>query len=206
MTRARSRQTVVASVIVAGLFAIWPTTAIATEPPSGPEPCPAEHQNTILEPAPELLSPSSENPSEDCTTTDGDSASDTGEPERRIDARQGSADTGDRNSETAAVRDLDCKDFATREEAQAELDRDRDDPNRLDRDNDGIACERLPGRATPPPAEDRQQVSVHPVGGVATGGAPTGNATGLITVLAAFAFGGAAYCARHLVRRRSPRG
>jgi hypothetical protein len=40
--------------------------------------------------------------------------------------------------------DLDCKDFSTQEEAQAVLDADSSDPNRLDADNDGVACEALP--------------------------------------------------------------
>jgi hypothetical protein len=40
--------------------------------------------------------------------------------------------------------DLDCADFATQDEAQAVLDRDPSDPNRLDADNDGIPCENLP--------------------------------------------------------------
>ncbi|WP_093797323.1 hypothetical protein [Streptomyces sp. Wb2n-11] len=45
--------------------------------------------------------------------------------------------------------DLDCRDFAFQEEAQAEFDRDPSDPNRLDEDqgpDDGIACEALPSR------------------------------------------------------------
>jgi hypothetical protein len=37
--------------------------------------------------------------------------------------------------------DLDCADFATQPEAQAELDADPSDPNGLDADNDGVACE-----------------------------------------------------------------
>src|SRR5687768_15108961 len=41
--------------------------------------------------------------------------------------------------------DLDCADFATQQEAQAELARDPSDPNNLDADNDGIACEDLAG-------------------------------------------------------------
>jgi excalibur calcium-binding domain-containing protein len=40
--------------------------------------------------------------------------------------------------------DLDCSDFSTQEEAQAEYDRDTSDPNYLDGDDDGIACESLP--------------------------------------------------------------
>ncbi len=43
-----------------------------------------------------------------------------------------------------AQGDLNCDDFATQQEAQAEFDADRSDPNGLDRDNDGIACEALP--------------------------------------------------------------
>jgi hypothetical protein len=42
-------------------------------------------------------------------------------------------------------RDLDCADFATQEEAQAVLETDLSDPNGLDADNDGIACEELAG-------------------------------------------------------------
>jgi len=41
--------------------------------------------------------------------------------------------------------DLDCSDFSTQAEAQAEYDRDPSDPNRLDEDGDSIACESLPG-------------------------------------------------------------
>lgn len=38
--------------------------------------------------------------------------------------------------------DLDCDDFATQAEAQAVFDQDPSDPNNLDADNDGQACER----------------------------------------------------------------
>jgi micrococcal nuclease len=41
--------------------------------------------------------------------------------------------------------DLDCADFATQREAQVVLERDPSDPNGLDADNDGIACEELAG-------------------------------------------------------------
>ena len=47
--------------------------------------------------------------------------------------------------ELVAGGDLDCADFATQQEAQAELERDLSDPNGLDADNDGIACEELAG-------------------------------------------------------------
>jgi micrococcal nuclease len=46
---------------------------------------------------------------------------------------------------TGGGGDLDCADFATQQEAQAELERDLSDPNGLDADNDGIACEELAG-------------------------------------------------------------
>lgn len=50
-----------------------------------------------------------------------------------------------------AQPDLDCRDFAFQEDAQAELNRDPSDPHRLDEDqgpDDGIACEVLPRRTT----------------------------------------------------------
>ncbi len=46
-----------------------------------------------------------------------------------------------------AQADLDCSDFDTQQEAQAELRRDPSDPHGLDADNDGIACEELPSGA-----------------------------------------------------------
>ncbi|MGW0228409.1 excalibur calcium-binding domain-containing protein [Actinopolymorpha singaporensis] len=39
-----------------------------------------------------------------------------------------------------------CDDFRYQEDAQAVYNQDRSDPNDLDRDNDGIACETLPHR------------------------------------------------------------
>ena len=52
----------------------------------------------------------------------------------------------------AGAQDLDCSDFDSQEEAQEELDADSDDPNRLDLDSDGKACESLP--SSPEPAEE----------------------------------------------------
>ncbi|MBM7599036.1 cobalamin biosynthesis protein CobT [Virgibacillus halotolerans] len=43
-----------------------------------------------------------------------------------------------------AADNLNCSDFDTQPEAQAHLDADPSDPDGLDRDNDGIACENLP--------------------------------------------------------------
>jgi hypothetical protein len=47
------------------------------------------------------------------------------------------------NEPPTSTEDLDCANFATQQEAQAELERDLSDPNGLDADNDGIACEEL---------------------------------------------------------------
>ncbi len=97
---------------------------------------------------------------------------------------------------TPLVGDLDCKDFQYQEDAQAVLDATPGDPNGLDRDKNGIACESLPSRpkqpatstSTPTAKKPTQtapktapktttkkpatggQVKVKPVGGVATGG------------------------------------
>jgi micrococcal nuclease len=55
----------------------------------------------------------------------------------------------------ALAQDLDCSDFNSQEEAQDELDADPDDPNTLDLDSDGIACESLP--SSPEPAEEETE-------------------------------------------------
>ncbi|MER7407908.1 excalibur calcium-binding protein [Streptomyces sp. NPDC000070] len=61
-----------------------------------------------------------------------------------------------------AQPDLDCRDFAFQEDAQAAFDADPSDPHRLDEDqgpDDGIACEVLPRRGggviSPSPRSDR---------------------------------------------------
>ncbi len=71
---------------------------------------------------------------------------------------------------TAAPADRDCDDFPDQRAAQAELERDRSDPNRLDRDRDGQACERYfagreaprtaPAPPPPAPAADAPAVSL----------------------------------------------
>jgi hypothetical protein len=64
----------------------------------------------------------------------------------------------------ALAGDRDCPDFATQADAQAVLGSGAD-PERLDADDDGIACEQHFGT-------EGRQVAVFPVGGVATGGPP----------------------------------
>ncbi|RBY80551.1 hypothetical protein DQ238_08160 [Geodermatophilus sp. TF02-6] len=49
---------------------------------------------------------------------------------------------------TASAADLNCSDFTTQAEAQASFDSTPGDPNDLDRDDDGIACESLPAGAS----------------------------------------------------------
>ena len=106
---------------------------------------------------------------------------------------------------TASAADLNCSDFRTQGEAQAVLDADRTDPNRLDQDGDGIACESLPAGGT----EDgttftTSQVSTRPQGAVATGdGSSTDGPGALPYAVGGFALLGAAGAA--VAARRSAR-
>jgi excalibur calcium-binding domain-containing protein len=68
------------------------------------------------------------------------------------------------DDEERADGDRDCRDFATQARAQAALAEGSGDRERLDTDDDGIACEQHFGT-------EGQQVAVYPQGGVATGGA-----------------------------------
>ena len=54
-------------------------------------------------------------------------------------------------------RDLNCADFANQGEAQREFAKDRTDPNNLDADNDGIACEELIGEGRDGQTSVREQ-------------------------------------------------
>jgi hypothetical protein len=112
---------------------------------------------------------------------------------------------------TPLAVDLNCSNFQYQEDAQAVLDADPSDPNGLDRDHDGIACESLPHRGSQrgtktsePPATTPTttpaapstthtttvkksatggQVKVKPVGGVATGGGdPETGGRGMLVV------------------------
>ena len=100
-----------------------------------------------------------------------------------------------------AQGDLDCADFRFQEDAQAQFDLDRTDPNRLDEDqgpDDGIACEVLPHRGT--------AVSVAtplPTLGVQGGsGGSVGPAGFERAIGVALALGGVGLAGTYVVRRR----
>lgn len=82
----------------------------------------------------------------------------------------------------ASFWDLDCSQL-TYEEAQAILHADPSDPNRLDGDHDGIACERNPHDY----AKVCDDYTGYPVGGVATGDSAPVVAPGLAGALAGLA-------------------
>ncbi|MFF4035530.1 hypothetical protein ACFYZ2_38320 [Streptomyces sviceus] len=113
-----------------------------------------------------------------------------------------------------AQGDLDCADFRFQEDAQAEFDLDRSDPDRLDEDqgpDDGIACEALPRRdtaavsvATPPPTPLFTPLTTPlPTLGVQGGsGGSVGPAGFERAVGVALAVGGAGLAGAYVVRRR----
>ncbi|MFC5137411.1 hypothetical protein ACFPK1_04155 [Actinomycetospora rhizophila] len=95
--------------------------------------------------------------------------------------------------------DVDC-DEVTFDEANAILDWDRSDPFRLDRDDDGIACERNVH-------EHEVDYASYPEGGVSTGDGSTGSGASAAEVaLAAGALGGLGATGLVLVRRYARQG
>jgi hypothetical protein len=60
-----------------------------------------------------------------------------------------------------AYNEYNCSDFSTQEEAQSVLDEDTSDPNYLDGDSDGVACESLPSEDAYP-ADDTYEPSYDP--------------------------------------------
>ena len=111
----------------------------------------------------------------------------------------------------AGAADLDCSDFATQAEAQAALIAAPSDPNGLDADDDGTACETLPGAAgAAAVSEDRTvlgsaQVGTRPTGAVAAGdgSAAAGESSALPYAVGGLAFAGAAGAA--VAARRASR-
>jgi hypothetical protein len=95
---------------------------------------------------------------------------------------------------------LNCPDFADPAAAQAVLDADPSDPNNLDADNDGMACDAGVGIVRTVTPEH-----FYPVGGVAAGDGPLGLDLGGIALLAmggVVALGGAARAGLHVAARR----
>jgi hypothetical protein len=116
----------------------------------------------------------------------------------------------------ASAFDLNCEDFASQAEAQEVYDANPDDPNDLDADDDGQACEEFTygadpsatpttAPATTPTAAPTAGVSTTPAGGVATGdgstaGTDPGTLPFLVGGLGLVAAGGAAFAARRSAR------
>lgn len=110
-------------------------------------------------------------------------------------------------SGTASAADLNCSDFATQAEAQAVLTADPTDPNNLDSDDDGIACESLSsgGAAEDGTVTGSAQVAARPAGSVAAGdGTSSTDDAGTLPYalggLAIVAAGGATVAARRSSR------
>ncbi|MFI6934355.1 excalibur calcium-binding protein [Streptomyces sp. NPDC050287] len=116
---------------------------------------------------------------------------------------------------TAHAQDLRCRDFTFQEDAQAALDTNPDDQNRLDEDQgpaDGIACEALPRRDSPVtsstsrPFSSATPTAVTPTRGVqgGLGGASASGPTGLeMGIGSAFVAGGVLATGYAVRRRRS---
>jgi hypothetical protein len=118
------------------------------------------------------------------------------------------------SSSSHTSRDRDCADFSSRQEAQDALDADPSDPERLDADDDGLACESFDYGDRRSDHEDEhvdttpapvvaQAAPQYPVGGVdaGDGSVPADGADGLAyTLLGAAAVAGAVgvrYVGRH---------
>jgi len=105
---------------------------------------------------------------------------------------------------TAMAADRDCASFASQAEAQAALDDDPTDPDRLDEDGDGQACEDFTYGSNGGGGA-MGQVATPPAGGVDTGdGSTAGSDAGplpfVVGGLGLAAAGGAAFAARRSAR------
>jgi Excalibur calcium-binding domain len=104
-----------------------------------------------------------EDEADDSSAEDGDEKKGDDEKSDDKDSDEKSDDDGDKGGKDGKG-DRDCADFDSQADAQAAFEESSNDEERLDADDDGVACEDHFG------TED-QQVAVHPRGGVATGGA-----------------------------------
>ena len=103
---------------------------------------------------------------------------------------------------TAAGADVDCADFPTQGQAQAVLVADPSDPNGLDGNKNGTACEDFD--FTRASSAESTQVSSLPAGGVAAGDGSSADTDVLPYALGGLALAAAAGCA--VAARRSARG
>jgi len=109
-------------------------------------------------------------------------------------------------SGTAQAADRDCPDFQDQASAQAAYDAVPGDPERLDGDGDGEACEDYDyaPTAAPAPGTTTPQVASRPAGSVAAGdGSSAPDASSMPYVLGGVALtaaGGAAFAARRSAR------
>ena len=99
----------------------------------------------------------------------------------------------------SAAIDLECGDFATQADAQVVLDGNPTDPNGLDADHDGQACEDFAYATS-------GQVATPPAGGVATGDGSTADSDAGALPFIAGGIGLAAAGAAALAARRNARG
>ncbi len=109
---------------------------------------------------------------------------------------------------TALAADVDCADFPTQAQAQAVLVADPTDPNGLDGNKNGTACEDhafagAPAAATPAAGTPVPQVATLPAGSIAAGDGSTDDADPLPYALGGLAVAGAAGCA--VAARRTAR-
>ena len=99
----------------------------------------------------------------------------------------------------SAAIDLDCADFATQADAQAVLVANPSDPNSLDEDDDGQACEDFTYGTS-------GQVATPPAGGVATGDGSTADPDAGVLPFVVGGVGLTAAGAAAVAARRNARG
>jgi hypothetical protein len=102
---------------------------------------------------------------------------------------------------TASAADVDCADFPTQGQAQAVLVADPSDPNGLDGNKNGTACEDFDFTRA---SSEAPQVSSLPAGGVAAGDGSAADRDRLPYALGGLALAAAGGCA--VAARRSARG
>jgi Excalibur calcium-binding domain len=106
---------------------------------------------------------------------------------------------------SASAFDLNCADFPSQAEAQAVYDANPSDPNNLDEDDDGQACEDHP-YGTTGTTGTTGQVATPPAGGVATGDGSTADSDTAVLPFVVGGLGLAAAGSAAVAARRTARG